>query len=140
MENNQDLARVSASSESGSPSGLVVSRVLSTFSAAFLDRSACRSLLVELLHPNGPTCPHCGRLVETEAQRQAFGEFRRLRCAGCGAWYTARTGTVLHGSGLDERQAVMIAVCLALGLDNQTAGRLVGVSPETVRQWRAKLK
>lgn len=104
-----------------------------------MDRSRCRVLLNELLHPDGPACPHCGRLVETEAQRLAFEKFRRLRCSWCGAWYTARTGTVLHGSGLDERQAVMIAVCLALDLDNQTAGGLVGVSPETVRQWRLKL-
>jgi len=95
--------------------------------------------LIELLHPNGPACPYCGLAVESKAQRQAFEEFRRLRCAGCRAWYTARTGTVLHGSGLDERQAVMIAACLALEVDNQTAGRLVGVSPETVRQWRLKL-
>ena len=43
-----------------------------------------------------PLCPRCGALASQRWGTTRTG-FQRRRCVGCGATFTARTGTVLAG-------------------------------------------
>lgn len=128
----------SAVTATGSPGGLAPSRVLAAFGAGFLDQEACRRYLLAVLHPRGPVCPHCRQPLPT-AQHQRWQALERLQCA-CGRWITAATGTILHGAKISPAQVVLLALCLALGLEDAALASIVGVSAETARQWRARLE
>ena len=121
------------------PRAFLPGEALAALTADILDPKACRRWTLERLHPDGPRCPHCGR-PPRPTQQPAFWGLRRLDCPHCGRWYTALTGTMLHGCKLDIRKVFLIAACLALGLSTSATAAQAGVSTETVRLWRARFK
>ena len=121
------------------PRGLSAAAVLERFRFEVLDVDRCRELLIEVLHPRGLVCRVCGCEDFSGIQEVTFRRFGRVQCRGCGRFFTARSGTVLEGSGLSEQQVVMIAAGVALGLHTPNIADLARVHPETVRRWRGKL-
>ena len=115
------------------------SAVLERFDYEVLDFDRCREVLIGLLHPRGLVCGKCGHDDFSGIQEASFNRFGRVQCGGCGRFFTAKTGTVLEGSSLTERQVVMLAACVGLGLPGSEIAGLVRVHPETIRRWRAKL-
>lgn len=108
------------------------------FGPDLLDPGRCRAWLSQRLHPAGPACPYC-RLPVLEAQRARYLDWGRLRCPACGRWHRATTGTPLAGSKLSAPQAVLLIVLLDLVVHPGRVAELVGVSAETVRDWRGRV-
>lgn len=139
MEVAKDSKTLAKTPRAGaSPRGLTPPAVAQAFSPELLDTAACRATLVDLLHPGGPACPTCRTPVPTR-RRTGFLAWGRVTCPGCGRTYGPTTGTVLAGCNLDPRQVVLLALGLALGLDNVAVAGLARVSTETARLWRARL-
>ncbi|MBI4800326.1 MAG: hypothetical protein HY794_16665 [Desulfarculus sp.] len=124
--------------ERARPRGLTTSAVAQAFRPELLDAPASRALLVELLHPGEPACPSCKTPVP-ERRRAGFLAWGRVTCPGCGRTYGPTSGTVMAGCNLDPRQVLLIALGLAMGLDNGALAGLAHVSSETARIWRARL-
>ena len=88
-------------------------------------------------------CPKCGG-----AQHQRWGTtrtgFQRRRCSGCGATFTARTGTPLaqvqRPGGVARLVALMFGdEASGVGASCRKAARALGVRPMTVWGWRMVL-
>ncbi len=105
-----------------------------------LDQRLCREWVLRQLHPDGPCCPGCGASPASGAQLASWWALRRLCCKSCGKYYTAATGTILHGVSVDCRQVVMLAWCLASKVGVKRAALACQVHPDTVRQWWRKLQ
>ncbi len=119
--------------------GFSAAVVLERFGVEVLGLDRCRELLIGLLHPRGMVCGECGHRDFSGIQEATFRRFGRVQCGGCGRFFTARSGTILEGSGLNERQTVMLAAGVGLWLSSPVIAGLAQVHPETVRRWRAKL-
>lgn len=63
---------------------------------------------------------------------------KRIKCAGCGAMFTAMTGTFLSGTHLQCEEIVLMCMLLSLGVQDKEIARIVRISAESVRLWRHK--
>jgi transposase-like protein len=116
-----------------------LTQIAAAFRADCLDAGRCEALVLELLHQGETKCPRCG--VDLQGQRQeSFQAWGRVRCAECGKWFTATTGTALHKVKLDARQLVMLSYLLSIGVHPSMIGAAAGVDPETVRTWELKFQ
>ncbi len=113
--------------------------VLAAFGPAWLDADRCRDWLLRRLHPRGPACPACGCPPVSKAKLAAFYAGRRLRCARCGRFYSATSGTLLEGAKVSPAQVVLLALCQALEIPLPTTAALCGVNANTIRFWRNRL-
>jgi transposase-like protein len=114
-------------------------QVISQASAALLDRTAAHRLLLSWLHPSGPACPVCGLSVSAGRRRQWWAG-GRVRCTGCGKWFTGYSASALHGAKLSARQIVLLALLAGLGAAPSEAARLAGINPETARIWLTRAR
>jgi len=114
--------------------------VLDWFSADSLKwEESCR-FLARLLHPDGPHCRKCGQGFTDERRRERWFRFERIQCPACGSFCTAATGTIIHKSEFEQREIILLALGLELGLNDKAIAKLLACSTETVRIWRGKFK
>ncbi len=112
------------------------------FGPSSLDEVACRETALRLLHPDGAACPECWLKIDDEPA-SGFRRGRRCVCGRCGRWFTARTGTILQGTHLDDRQIILLAVLIDLmdnGITPARIAEIVGVSVDTVRDWQKRFR
>ena len=102
----------------------------------YLDEGACYTKLVELLHPDGLSCPHCG-------ERQRLGIHRRHRdpvldyqCGACRRVFNAWTGTALEGTHRRPSHVLMILHGIAKGTPTAQIARELGCD----RRWLLALR
>lgn len=107
--------------------------------AAFLDDERCRQWILACLHGCDTLCPACGKDVGEKLQ-QSFWAMKRIKCAGCGAMFTALTGTFLSGAHMKCKEIVLLCMLLSLGVADKEIGRIVRISAESVRLWRHKFQ
>lgn len=115
--------------------GFKISDAVGVFDAGFLDSLRCREWVLNRLHPEGVCCPDC-RTDITEG----LSPFDRRRCKKCGKWFTALTGTFLHGAQLDTEQVFLLAVLSGLCVDKKEIARIIGIHPDSVRLWQTKFR
>jgi transposase-like protein len=117
-------------------------------------------IVVRILWPDGPKCPHCGEtdpryLKEMDpAYRNGLGRWKCRVCAeagdpGAGGTFTPLTGSVLHGMRIDVRTLWMIAEAFAAGdasvetakeaqVDRHTTDRLFRLFRAAIYEARAE--
>lgn len=115
--------------------GFTVSEAVAVFDAGFLNSSRCREWVLKQLHPGGVGCPDCGAAIT-----EGLSPFDRRKCKKCGKWFTALTGTFLHGAQLEPEQVFLLAVLSGLGVDKKEIARILGIHPDSVRLWQAKFR
>jgi hypothetical protein len=108
--------------------------VLAMFGADFLVESFCRMWILGKLHPAGADCPGCGK----DILLRTFWDGGRVKCDGCGKYFTALTGTFLSGCHLSFREIVLLALLLALEVPDKQIAAVIKMSAENVRLWRLK--
>ena len=92
----------------------------------FVDERTLWAIVIRILWPAGPVCPHCGErdplyLTEIDPDyRNGLGRWQCRVCAeagdpGEGGTFTPLTGSVLHGMRIDVRTLWMIADAFARG-------------------------
>lgn len=108
------------------------------FTAEFLDEARCRQWFIERYYPDGICCPDCKAPIESERSRATFLDLRRFTCAACGSQPKATKGTVLQDSPLTPRDLYLLSILIDLDIDDRETARIVGVSRETVGNWRDK--
>lgn len=125
--------------EPGGVKGFRLSEAAAAFSYELFDEAACRMRLLEKLHPDGARCPGCGLVLDGGA-RESFWAGRRCACGRCGRRFTARSGTVLDGTQLDDRQLYGLIVFINIGFTTARIAEILKVTPNTVRFWSQKFK
>src|SRR4051812_8144705 len=106
----------------------------------YLDEDACYAKLVDLLHPDGLSCPRWG-------ERQGLGILHRhrepvvdYRCGTCGRVFNAWTGTILQGTHRRPAQPLMIFRGIAQGTPMAQMARGLGCDRRHLLQWRHRLR
>lgn len=115
--------------------GFGASEALAVFDAGFLDVRRCREWVLKRLHPEGVHCPGCGAAIDPD-----LNPLDRRRCKQCGKWFTALTGTFLHGAQLEPEQVVLLAVLSELDVNKKVIARILDIHPDSVRLWQAKFR
>jgi transposase-like protein len=111
---------------------------MAQLSAPLLDEDACRGWILRMIHrEHGPRCPHC---QSAEISVESFWRGRRIRCPGCGGWFTASTGTILAWSALGFREIYLLGVLIGMGLADTAIADRLQINRKTVAEWRRKLK
>lgn len=131
MSENIDKTRVCG--------GFGVSDALAVFDAGFLDVRKCRDWVLKRLHPEGFHCPECGEAITDHTTILNLEAFNRKHCK-CGKWFTALTGTFLHGAQLEPEQVFLLAVLSGLGVDKKEIARILDIHPDSVRLWQGKFR
>src|SRR3954471_2501606 len=85
----------------------------------YLDEAACYRTLVELLHPDGLACPHCGENQRLGIHRRRREPVLDYQCAACGRVFNAWTGTALEGT--HRRPAQVLAILRGITQATPTA-------------------
>lgn len=101
-----------------------------------LDETRCKHWLLESLHPDGVTCPHCGRLLDDERLKLVFFDLKRIGCTECGRRFNAYTETPFEHTQLSPRQIVLLFLMLRSGIRASDICRLAEVSAASVVRWR----
>jgi transposase-like protein len=115
------------------------SDVVKDFDATWLDETLCRSWVMLRLHHDGAGCPSCGKGL-TEVQRLSFFEQKRVRCSGCGKYYSATTGTFICRTKLDFRQLVLLYFLVGVGVDDARIASALCVDKTTVWKYRKQIE
>lgn len=103
-----------------------------------LDEKSCRQWVIGATRGSEPRCPSCGDLLAgSDVARLLDG--KSITCAGCGVKSSARTGTILEGSALTDRQLVFILALLHWELPVYHIARLAGCAPATVYNWMHRM-
>ena len=104
-----------------------------------LDPIACRAFWIRRLHPSGPCCPGCGVLLEGR-QSETFGAGGRVHCNSCGRWFNYRTGTLLQGAIVDDRELYLLALLTEMECPTGQIAAACNLSDDTVRAWQRRLQ
>lgn len=113
--------------------------VVADFDATWLDEMLCRSWVMLRIHHAGAGCPECGTGL-TPVQRVSFFDQKRIRCSGCGKYYSATTGTFICGMKLDYRQLVMMNYLIGIGVDDAKISAALKVDKTTVWKYRKQIE
>jgi len=105
-----------------------------------VDEAICRRWTLQILHPDGPFCPHCEAQIADNKCVEKFYAAKSLQCTSCNQWFTSKTGTFLAGSHLEFRQVILMLLLIEAGLDTTKIARVIGVNHETVRRHRHEIK
>jgi transposase-like protein len=105
----------------------------------YLDEDACSSKLVELLPPDGLSCPRCG-----ERQRLGIPRCHRaprvdFQCGGCGRVFNAFPGTSLQGTHRRPSQLLRILRGVAQGTPTAQRAREWGCNRKELLTLRHRL-
>lgn len=103
-----------------------------------LCETACRHWIVRATRGTDPACPFCGdRFDGNRVARLLAG--KKVVC-GCGRKSSPRSGTILEGSTLSDRQIMLIMVMLHWEMSPYQISALAGCDHQTVYNWRNRLK
>ena len=117
-----------------------IKSVIESFTVELFDERVCREWILNKLHPEGASCPGCGKPILSAKCLQNFWNLKRVFCKDCKKIFTALTGTMLNGIQMDLRTLFVMAVFLQLGADRKVIAKLLKIHPETVRFWEMKFK
>jgi len=113
--------------------------VVRDFDTTWLDEALCRSWVMLRIHHAGAGCPECGTGL-TESQRLSFFNQRRVRCSGCGKYFSATTGTFICRTKLDYRQLVLMYFLIGIGVDDEKISTALNVDKTTVWKYRKQIE
>ena len=116
---------------------LTLNDVRGEFSSSFLDEAECRRWVLGRLHPEGASCPACGRKVSKRCSGK-FWNNERISCPGCGKWFNALTGTMLQGIHMDFRTVMLLALFLCMDQPAGVIAGFLGSDKNTVRTWKRR--
>lgn len=94
--------------------------------------------MIDSFHLDGKRCPHCQTEIADEVRLTRWYQTERIKCSGCGVFFTSLTGTPLHGSTLDPRELYLLQVLLELNVEAETIATIISVNKETVKRWRQR--
>lgn len=114
--------------------------VIDNFTVELFDEKKCTAWILNKLHPEGASCPRCGKPITSEKGLQNFWSLKRVFCKECKGLFTALTGTAINGIQMNLRILFVMAVFLQLGTDRKVLAKLLKIHPETVRFWEKKFK
>lgn len=134
MKNNEHTERETAI-KSFTPEA-----ALETFNAGFLSESKCTAWVLNALHPQGPHCPECEIKIYDQTTIGNFWALCRCRCKNCGKFFNALTGTMLHGSQLDQKQVYLVALGIALELPVKAIAKFTGITEASVYAWQKRFE
>lgn len=139
MEHTGNMATTENNQRSFQLGIFTTSDVLKSFNVDFLDEAWCRAWITEKLHGNEARCPKCDWSV-SERLESSFWGMKRIKCGRCGVIFTTLSGTFLTGTHLDCRGIVLLALLLAIGVQEKEIARIVDISAESVRLWRHRFE
>lgn len=102
------------------------------------DDETCTSWLARHLHPEGLTCPRCGRSARRLFRAQ--GHFPAYRCRGCDGSDTLLTGTVFAKSHPSPATLVLVRRGMAKGEPTARLARELQVSRTPRHPWRQRMQ
>ncbi len=136
MASFQGVAKVEESA--GLPTWLP-DDVAAELSDRFFDAETCTDWFLTRCYPDGPTCPRCGGAITGERALARWRRLQRLTCPHCLRKIKATTGTLLQEAHLDPRGLFILLSLLGLGVDPYDVAGVIGVTPATVLNWKAKV-
>ena len=95
----------------------------------FPDDSTAEEWFIKSRWPNGVICPHCGSHKVAEPRKP-----QRFRCAKCHKYFSAKTGSLLHGSKLGYRTwalAIYLMTTNLKGVSSMKLHRDLGISQKS---------
>jgi len=117
-----------------------IKSVIESFTVELFDERVCREWILNKLHPEGASCPGCGKPILSAKCLQNFWNLKRVFCKDCKKIFTALTGTMLNGIQMDLRTLFVMAIFLQLGADKKVIAKLLKIHTETVRLWKTRFK
>src|SRR5262245_52721445 len=90
------------------------------------DDNACYRLLVDLLHPEGISCPRCGAREGLGIHRRHRAPVLGYQCASCRRVFNAWTGTPLEKTHRSPGEIVWILRAVARGMATAAMARELG--------------
>ena len=105
----------------------------------FMDEAACYVKLVELLHPDGLSCPRCQARTGLNIHRRDREPVLDYRCRSCGRVFNAWTGTVLEGTPKRPAQVLLILRGIAQGTSTAQLARELGLERTGLLEFRHRL-
>ena len=136
MEQLENITQQTEQKQSGPLTPAVVAEV---FGAEFLSQTRCQLFIASVLHGDSPSCPRCGVIIPGRMLR-SFCNGRRIHCDACGKYFNVFSGTFLSGTHFSSREVVLLALLMALGVQDKEVARILKISAESVRLWRLKFK
>lgn len=116
--------------------GFTPGAALAVFSPDMLDHHLINAWVYDKLHPGDVICcPACGDQIKSDRACSTFEFGGRVCCPSCKKFFTNRTDTILHGSQLSFGQVYLIAVLSALKVERREIARIVGLHPDSIRNW-----
>jgi transposase-like protein len=86
-----------------------------------MDEDVCHRYLMNKLHPDGLSCPHCGVVDRYTVKKNTW--FDGYRCKGCNKYYTMYTGTVFEKTRQPASKIVLLLRGFAKGESTARLGR-----------------
>ena len=106
----------------------------------YMDEGACYRRLVELLHPDGLSCPRCGRRPYRGVHSRHREPVLDYQCGECGRVFNAWTGTVLQGTHRRPREILLILHGVATGEPTARMARELGCDRKHLLDLRHRLQ
>jgi transposase-like protein len=69
-----------------------------------------------------------------------FWDCKRIKCGGCGKYFTALTDTFLSGSHMSFREIILLAFLLGLNVADKQIAAVMKMSQENIRLWRHRFE
>jgi transposase-like protein len=91
-----------------------------------LDEEACYGQLLDLLHPEGLSCPRCGEAKELAVHRRHRHPVLDYRCQACGRVFNAFTGTAFQQTHRRCSELLLILRGIAQGVTTARLARELG--------------
>jgi transposase-like protein len=110
------------------------------FSIEMLNEDACRDWFLRKIHSDGIFCPYCHEAIASERLLKTFWSMKRIHCPGCGRTFSAVTGTVLNGIGIEFRALYLLLFMIGCGVSVNKVKRQIGISTGAAYIWANKAK
>lgn len=106
-----------------------------------LNQEECYQYLLDILHPNGLSCPEGHPLPADQAPHdRQRAPIVKYRCRQCGAVYNLFSGTMLSGTHYDSCTLVLMLRGFAKGASTQMIADELELDYGTVLKWRHRLQ
>jgi transposase-like protein len=112
---------------------------LNDFSVKFFNYFECHDWVMKKLHPDGFFCIHCGHRFDEETSKNLY-QLKRVLCRNCKKYYSAKMGTILHHAWVSPAEVFIMAVLMALGIDNERIAKIINIHPDSIRLWRLRFE
>jgi transposase-like protein len=105
-----------------------------------MDQAACAQRLLDLLHPGGLACPHCGPAAHTVHRRRPDSPVVDYRCKGCGRFFNLYTGTPWQGTHKSPATILLILRGIVQGVPTAQLARELGLSRPHLLELRHRIQ